>query len=98
VRNEFFFKTAFCSEYEYLLENSQRDLEVWNDLDRKVKSSECAGPAVSKELENLQARFVRSYDLLQDHMHTCELCQFVVAFASRNLGSYQGGSVAATVN
>ena len=69
--------TTVCSEYQRLLEESQRALEIWNEVRAKVCQSRLNGKAVGDELLRLQAKYARAYTLEQRHAHNCPVCQLV---------------------
>jgi hypothetical protein len=69
--------TMVCSEYQRLLEESQRALEIWNEQRSKVRQSRLSGKEEGDELLRLQANYARAYTAVQDHAHNCALCQFV---------------------
>jgi len=69
--------TTICSEYQALLEESQRALETWNDLRAEVTSSRLVGKEAGDELLRLQAKFARAYAMLQHHTHNCLLCKLM---------------------
>lgn len=69
--------TTICSEYQALLEESQRALETWNDLRAEVYNSRVVGKEAGDELLRLQAKFARAYAMLQHHAHHCLLCKLM---------------------
>ncbi len=69
--------TTVCSEYQRLLEESQRALEIWNEVRAEVCQSRLTGKAAGDELLRLQAKYARAYTLEQRHVHNCFLCQLV---------------------
>jgi len=68
--------TTVCSEYQRLLEESQRALEIWNEVRAQVCQSR-NGKAAGDELLRLQAKYARAYAIEQRHLHNCFLCQLV---------------------
>ncbi len=68
--------TTVCSEYQRLLEESQRALEIWTEARANVCQSR-NGRAAGDELLRLQAKYARAYAVEQRHVHNCFLCQFV---------------------
>ncbi len=68
--------TTVCSEYQRLLEESQRALEIWTEVRAKVCQSR-NGKGAGDELLRLQAKYARAYALEQRHVHNCFLCQLV---------------------
>jgi hypothetical protein len=98
VQSELSFKTAFCSDYETLLKNSQEALEQWNERGSEITASGIVGKSAREELQRLQARFIKAYDLLQEHTHDCELCQFVSEISSRQHISFSGQTATAAIH
>lgn len=74
MNEELSFTTAFCSDYETLLDRCQRALSAWSDRSEYARDAQITGEAVGRELLLLQARFAKSYDVLQKHVHSCERC------------------------
>jgi len=68
------FANAFCSEYESLLDQCHRDLLAWSERCESARDAHVTGEAIGRELLRLQARFAKSYDVLQKHVHSCERC------------------------
>jgi hypothetical protein len=68
--------TTVCGEYQRLLEESQRALEMWTEVRAKVCQSR-NGKAAGDELLRLQAKYARAYTIEQRHVHNCFLCQLV---------------------
>jgi len=64
-----------CSEYQRLLEESQRALEIWNEVRAEVCQSRLNGKEAGDELLRLQAKYARAYTLEQRHAHSCSVCQ-----------------------
>ena len=69
--------TTVCSEYQRLLEESRRALEIWNEVRAEVCQSRLNGKAAGDELLRLQAKYARAYTLEQRHAHNCSVCQLV---------------------
>jgi hypothetical protein len=69
--------TTVCGEYQRLLEESQRALEIWNEVRAQVCQSRLTGKAAGDELLRLQAKYARAYAVEQRHVHNCFLCQLV---------------------
>src|SRR5260370_989481 len=67
--------TTVCSEYQRLFEESQRALEIWNEVRAEVCQSRLNGKAAGDELLRLQAKYARAYTLEQRHAHNCSNCQ-----------------------
>lgn len=69
--------TSICREYQRLLEESQRALEIWNEHRAEVCQSRLNGKEAGDELLRLQAKYARAYTVLQNHERNCSLCQLV---------------------
>ena len=76
--------TMVCSEYQKLLEGSQRSLEIWNERRAEVLHSRLITMEDGDELVGLQAKFARAYIVLQNHVHNCMLCQSVTRIEARD--------------
>jgi hypothetical protein len=76
--------TVVCSEYQKLLEGSERSLEIWNERRADVLHSRLTTMEAGDELLGLQAKFARAYTLLQNHVHNCMLCQSVKRIEGRD--------------
>ena len=76
--------TTVCSEYQRLLEESQRALEIWNERRAEVLHSRLITMEAGDELVGLQAKFARAYTVLQNHVHNCTLCQSVARIEGRD--------------
>jgi hypothetical protein len=70
-------KTTACSEYQRLLEESQRALEIWNEQRSENCQSRVIGKEAVDKLLRLQANFARAYAVLQRHARNCLRCQLV---------------------
>jgi len=70
-------ETTVCSEYQRLLEESQRALEIWNKNRTEICQSRLIEKEAGDELLRLQAKFARAYTTLQNHAHSCLRCQLV---------------------
>ena len=79
--------TTVCGEYQRLLEESQRALEIWNVVRAEVCQSRLNGKAAGDELLRLQAKYARAYTLEQRHVHNCFLCQLVSTTKGRDSGN-----------
>jgi hypothetical protein len=77
-------KTAVCSEYQRLLEESQRALKIWNEQRAKNYESRLIKKEEGDELLRLQAKFARAYAVLQRHSHGCLICQLVSRIEGSN--------------
>ena len=69
--------TSICSEYQRLLEESQRALEIWNEHRAEVCQFRFIGREAGDELLRLQAKYARAYTVLQNHERHSSLCQLV---------------------
>ena len=67
--------TLICSEYQRLLEESQRALEIWNEHRGEFCHFRFIGREAGDELLRLQAKYARAYTVLQNHARNCSLCQ-----------------------
>ena len=67
--------TSICSEYQRLLEESQRALEIWNEHCGEFCQFRFIGREAGDELLRLQAKYDRAYTVLQNHARNCSLCQ-----------------------
>lgn len=74
MNEELSFANLFCSEYEALLDQCQIALCAWSDRSERARHANLTGEAVGRELLRLQARFAKSYDVLQKHVRSCERC------------------------
>ena len=72
---QFCVDTAVCTEYQRLLDECQRALEIWNEHRAEVCQSHLSGKEAGDELLRLQAKYARAYTVLQRHAHTCSICQ-----------------------
>jgi hypothetical protein len=79
--------TTVCGEYQRLLEESQRALEIWNEVRAEVCQSRLNGKAAGDELLRLQAKYARAYAVEQRHVHNCFLCQLVSRTKGRDSGN-----------
>ena len=66
-----------CNEYQRLLEESQRALEIWNAHRAEFCQFRFIGREAGDELLRLQAKYARAYTVLQNHERNCSLCQLV---------------------
>ena len=68
---------AVCIEYQRLLADCQRALEIWDEQRAEVCQSRLRGKEAGDELLRLQAKYARAYTVLQRHANNCLLCQLV---------------------
>jgi hypothetical protein len=66
-----------CSEYQRLLEESQRALEIWNEHRAEFCQFRFIAREAGDELLRLQAKYARAYIVVQNHGHNCSLCKLV---------------------
>ena len=76
--------TTACSEYQRLLEASQRALEIWNEQRAENCRSRVTGKETGDKLLRLQANFARAYAILQYHAQNCLHCQLVLRTEGRD--------------
>jgi hypothetical protein len=76
--------TTACSEYQRLLEESQRALEIWNEQRVENCRSRVSGKEAGDKLLRLQANFARAYAILHYHAQNCLHCQLVLRFGGRD--------------
>jgi hypothetical protein len=79
MNSELSFQTAFCSEYESLLHQSQSAKEAsaeWRD-EMNAAATGQINSDVADEMIRLQANFAKAYSRLEQHNRDCDLCRFV---------------------
>src|ERR1700752_3181465 len=76
--------TLICSEYQRLLEESQRALETWNEHRAEFCQFRFIEREAGHELLRLQAKYARAYTLLQNHERNCSLCQLASRMEQRD--------------
>jgi len=67
--------TSICSEYQRLVQESRRALEIWNEHRAEFCQFRFIGREAGDELLRLQAKYARAYTVLQNHERNCSLCQ-----------------------
>jgi hypothetical protein len=67
--------TSICSEYQRLLEEPQRALEIWNEHRAEFCQFRFIGREAGDELLRLQAKYARAHAVLQNHERNCSLCR-----------------------
>lgn len=77
MSNQLSVKAAVCKEYERLLKESQVAVTNWNKGRAEILKSCRRGNEADNVLRKLQAKYAKSWALLQYHGHDCELCQLV---------------------
>jgi predicted secreted protein len=78
VNDELTVEVLLCGEYERLLNVCQQSLDDWNGRSEEIRQTHQKGEAAGRELLRLQARFAKSYTVLQRHIERCEECQLAV--------------------
>ena len=78
MSDELTVEVLLCGEYEKLLEECQQSLDDWNERSEEIRQTHRKGEAAGRELLRLQARFAKSYTVLQRHIERCEECQLAV--------------------
>jgi uncharacterized Fe-S radical SAM superfamily protein PflX len=73
-----------CSEYQRLLEESRRALEIWNEHRAEISQSRLIEKEAGDELLRLQAKYARAYTVLRNHSTNCSLCQLVSRIERRD--------------
>jgi hypothetical protein len=68
-------ETGICETYQDLLEDCEVAREVWKQIRAVVSAQGLRGKEIDDELRRLQANFAKSYALVRNHLHDCELCQ-----------------------
>lgn len=75
MHDEVSFEVLLCGEYERLLNDCQEALDRWNERSEQIRATQQAGIDSGRELLRLQARFAKSYTVLQRHVQRCERCE-----------------------
>jgi hypothetical protein len=75
MSKQFSVEMTVCSEYQELLEQCQRALEIWNEQRAENCRSRVSGKEAGDELLRLQADLARAYAVLQNHVHNCWHCR-----------------------
>lgn len=83
MNQELSFKTAICTEYDRLLHECHRALEIWRRRREEAIEAHLSGKEIGDELQRLQANYAKSYSVLKRHGKECELCRFVSKFGGR---------------
>jgi hypothetical protein len=81
MSQEFCVKAANCSEYERLLEECDRALNIWNEQRASICESGVSGKKTGDELLRLQAKYAKAYTVLQNHAKNCLQCQMAARVA-----------------
>lgn len=75
MNDDLTFEVLLCDDYEKLLNDCQSALEQWNGRSEMLRQEQRSGEETGRELLRLQARFAKSYTVLQRHIERCERCQ-----------------------
>lgn len=75
MNDELPFEVLLCGEYEKLLNDCQEALDRWNERSEEIRQTKQTGVDAGRELLRLQARFAKSYTVLQRHIQRCERCE-----------------------
>jgi hypothetical protein len=78
-------RASICNEYEKLLKGSQVALTNWSDGRTEINRPGHRGNYVPRKLQE----YAKSWTLLQDHCHECEVCRLV----SEIKGLHSGGDL-----
>ena len=97
MNDEFNFEVLLCDEYQRLLNECQNALDHWNGRSEHLRQASQTGEETGRELLRLQARFAKSYSVLQRHTDHCEQCQ-LAARMSQNLSDTAAYSLATVAN
>jgi hypothetical protein len=71
-------KASICTEYEKLLKGSQAALTNWSKGRTEIHRPGHRGNYVPRKLQD----YAKSWSLLQDHCHDCEVCRLVSEITS----------------
>ena len=97
MNDELSFDVLLCGEYEKLLNDCQRALNHWNGRSERIRDAQQTGEQAGRELLRLQARFAKSYTVLQRHVERCDRCQ-LAARMNHSLTEANARSLAVTAN
>ena len=78
MNDELAVEVLLCGEYERLLNECQQSLDDWSGRSEEIRQTDQKGEAAGRVLLRLQARFAKSYTVLQRHIERCEECQLAV--------------------
>jgi len=84
MARQFSLEIARCSEYQRLLEESQRALDIWNALRVEVSGACSVSKEDGDELLRLQANYARAYTALWNHSHDCPRCLLISRIVAAN--------------
>jgi hypothetical protein len=68
-------QAAVCETFERLLVECERARRDWSEQRVAIFQLGLRGKEMDDELRCLQARFAKSYALVRNHRHDCELCK-----------------------
>ena len=85
MHQELSLKTAVCPEYERLMHECQRALQIWQRRRDHVAEEHWTGKQVGDELQKLQANYAKAYACVDLHNKECELCRFAARIAGHQL-------------
>ena len=80
---ELIIDAAICSDYERLLNESQRGLVAWRERSEEASRFGLQGKSIGDELQKLQADYATAYHRLEQHGKTCILCQFTIGLTEQ---------------
>jgi hypothetical protein len=84
MNNQVSVETAVCAEYQMLLAECQRALEIWNDHRAEFCQFRFMEREAGDELLRLQAKYARAYTVLRNHERNCSLCQLASRMEGRD--------------
>jgi hypothetical protein len=70
-------RVEVCPEYQFLLQQCQQSLAVWQQRRTFATRSPLAARRAADELQRLQANYNRAYSLLESHERSCSTCQYI---------------------
>ncbi len=70
-----------CSEYQRLVEESERAREAWDERRAEICRSSLVGKESGDQLLRLQAKYARAYSLARKHANACPWCRPVSRIA-----------------
>lgn len=76
MSQEFYICTAACSNYQRLLEECQSALAAWRERSEEITRLGLQGKDAGNGLQRLQAEYARTYNRLERHAITCDVCRF----------------------
>jgi hypothetical protein len=76
MNEEILVRTAACSDYERLLNESKDALFAWKNRREEIARFGLEGKRTGDELQRLQAEYARAYNRLERHAKSCAMCRF----------------------